>query len=206
MGRESMNLRGQVFELDSRGTPGPDRMPATITIRGVTPQGDAAETFAIAGGQARWKSQVDAGSARYAGPVFYASQGGPIETTAWLLEALLAQPDKTLTLLPGGKAQATRLTDLVIGGGAGRQTITLWTITGISTSPVPLWADAANRFFAFAVGLAWLPEAYAAEQSKIQDAQARAMAAQAPALARTLARTPTAPVAFTNVRTFDADR
>jgi imidazolonepropionase-like amidohydrolase len=39
----------------------------------------------------------------------------------------------------------------------------------------------------------------------MQDAQARAMAAQAPALARTLARMPAAPVAFTNVRMFDAD-
>src|SRR3954470_22350131 len=114
MGRESMNLRGQIFELDSSGTPGADRMPATLTIRGATPQGDAAETFTIADGQARWKSQVDAGSVSYAAPAFYASQGGPIETTAWFLEALLAQPGKTLTLLPGGKAQAARLTDLEI--------------------------------------------------------------------------------------------
>ena len=205
MGRETMNLRGQVFELDSRGTPGADRMPAALTIRGVTPQGDAAETFAIANGQARWKSQVDAGTAGYAAPAFYASQGGPIETTAWFLEALLAQPDKTLTLLPGGKAQAARLADLEIGSGAARQTVTLWAVTGVSTSPVPLWADATNRFFGLTVGLAWLPEAYAAEQSKMQDAQARAMAAQAPALARTLARMPAAPVAFTNVRMFDAD-
>ena len=205
MGRESMNLRGQVFELDSSGTPGPDRMPAALTIRGVTPQGDAAETFAVANGQARWKSQVDAGTSAYATPAFYTSQGGPIETTAWFLEALLAQPDKTLTLLPGGKAQAAPLTDLEIGSGASKRTITLWAVTGVSTSPLPLWADATNRFFGFTVGLAWLPDAYAAEQSKMQDAQARAMAAQAPALARTLARTPAAPVAFTNVRMFDAD-
>src|SRR5438105_11760755 len=46
-GRESMNLRGQMFEVDSSGTPGPDGMPSTIAIRGVTPQGDAAETFTI---------------------------------------------------------------------------------------------------------------------------------------------------------------
>jgi imidazolonepropionase-like amidohydrolase len=205
MGRESMNLRGQVFELDSSGRPGADRMPATLTVRGATPQGDAAETFTIADGHARWKSQVDAGSASYAAPAFYTSQGGPIETTAWFLEALLAQPDKTLTLLPGGKAQAARLTDLEVGSGGARQTITLWAVTGVSTSPVPLWADATNRFFGLAVGIAWLPEAYAADQSKIQDAQSRAMAAQAPALMKTLARTPSAPVAFTNVRMFDAD-
>src|SRR5215471_6362987 len=40
-GRESMNLRGQVFELDSIGKAGSDGMPSAITIRGVTPSGDA---------------------------------------------------------------------------------------------------------------------------------------------------------------------
>ena len=104
MGRESMNLRGQVFELDSSGKAGADGLPSSLTIRGVTPQGDAAETFTISGGTAGWKSPVDAGTANYAAPAFYVSQGGPIDTTAWFLEALLAKPDKSLDLLPGGKA------------------------------------------------------------------------------------------------------
>jgi len=47
MGRESMNLRGQVSELDSSGRAGADGMPAALAIRGLTPQGDAGETFAI---------------------------------------------------------------------------------------------------------------------------------------------------------------
>ena len=67
MARESMNLRGQVWEIDYTGKPGPDGAPATMTIRGVTPQGDAGETFSIAGGMAQWKSPVDGGAARYAG-------------------------------------------------------------------------------------------------------------------------------------------
>src|SRR6185295_319746 len=58
IGRESMNLRGQVFELDSSGKAGTDGLPSAITIRGVTPQGDAAETFTITGGSAAWKSPV----------------------------------------------------------------------------------------------------------------------------------------------------
>ena len=90
-----MNLRGQVFELDSSGKAGADGMPATLTIRGVTPQGDAGETFTVAGGKASWKSPVDAGSAAYATPAFYSTQGGPIDMTAWLLERLLASPDHT---------------------------------------------------------------------------------------------------------------
>jgi len=44
MARESVNLRGQVFELDSSGKAGADGMPASLVIRGVTPQGDAGET------------------------------------------------------------------------------------------------------------------------------------------------------------------
>ena len=104
MGRESMNLRGQVFEVDSEGKAGADGMPWAVAIRGVTPSGDAAETFRISAGSARWKSPIDAGSASYSGPAFYSPQGGPIDVTAWFLEALLARPDKTLNLLPGGKA------------------------------------------------------------------------------------------------------
>jgi hypothetical protein len=68
MGRESMNLRGQVLELDSSGRTGPDGMPSAITIRGVTPQGDAAESFSINGTNAQWKSPIDEGNASYGSP------------------------------------------------------------------------------------------------------------------------------------------
>src|ERR1700730_13175037 len=68
MGRESMNLRGQVFELDSSGRAGADGLPSALTIHGVTPQGDAAETFTIGAGTAGWKSPVDSGTASYSTP------------------------------------------------------------------------------------------------------------------------------------------
>src|SRR4029453_6661729 len=174
-------------------------------IRGVTPTGDAGETFAIGAGAAQWKSPIDAGSSSYSAAAFYVSQAGPIDTNAWLLETLLARPDKTMNLLPGGSARAAKLADLDVGSGAAKQTITLWAIAGISTSPLPVWADANNKFFGVAFGLAWLPEAYASEQARIQDAQASAMAAQAPALLKSLVRVPAGPVAFSGVRLFDAE-
>ena len=204
-GRESMNLRGQVFELDASGRTGSDGMPTAITIRGVTPQGDAAETFTISDGTARWKSPIDAGSAAYAGPAFYVAQGGPMSTSAWLIEALLARPDKTVALLPSGRAHAARLADLQVGAGGTARTITLWAVTGISPSPLPIWADADNKFFGVSFGLAWLPDTYAGEQKKIEQAQAQALAAQAPGLVKALVTVPTGPVAFTGVRLFDAD-
>ncbi len=204
-GHESLNLRGQVWEIDSSGSAGADAMPSAIAIRGVTPQGDAAETLSIASGKAAWKSPIDAGSASYSTPAFYVSQGGPIDLTAWFLETLLARPDRSLDLLPAGRAHASRLTELTIGTGATRQTITLWGITGIGTSPLPIWSDAHGRFFALTFGLSWLPEAYAGEQRNIETAQAAAMAAQAPGLAKSLVKQPRGPVAFSGVRLFDAD-
>ncbi len=205
MGRESMNLRGQVFELDSSGKAGADGMPASLTIRGITPQGDAGETFSIAGGKASWKSPIDAGSAAYSKPAFYSSQGGPIDATAWLFERLLASPDHTLTLLPGGKAKVEKLTTLTVGEGAAKKEITAWSITGIANFPIPMWADANGKFFGFSFFLSWLPEQYASEHARITEAQTNALSAQAPALAKALVKKPAGPVAFTNVRVFDAD-
>ncbi len=129
-------------------------MPVAVAIRGVTPSGDAAETFAISAREARWKSPIDAGSAAYSAPAFYVQQSGPIDLTAWLLETMLAKPDKTLQLLPGGQAHAEKLTDLAVGAGAARRTITLWSVSGLSTSLVPMWGDAHNKFFGLTSAIA----------------------------------------------------
>jgi len=203
-GRESMNLRGQVWELDYQGRAGPDGLPASVAVHGVTPQGDAAETFDTAAGKASWKSPVDAGSAA-PGKAFYVTQGGPVDTIGWLVERLIASPDKSLDLLPGGRARIEKLGSLEVGDGAERQTVDLWSITGLYPSPTMAWADRQGRFFAYMSAIGWLPEAYAGELRKMLQFQAAAAARQAPGFARTLAKTPPGPVAFTHVKLFDAD-
>ena len=202
--RESMNLRGQVWDIDYSGKPGADGMPADIVVRGVTPAGDAAETFAVAGATATWKSPVDGGSAAYASPSFYATFGGPFDTNAWMIEAVLASPTKSLALLPGGKVQAEKLTTATVGSGASQQTVTAWAVSGLGSSPIPIWTDANGKFFAAALGMAWMPAGYEGEQAKLEKASTDALAQRMPALAKSLARMPATPVAFTNVRTFDA--
>ena len=181
MARESWILRGQVFEFDSTARAGADGMPASLQIRGFSPQGDAAETFTIANGRASWKSPVDSGGAAYQRPAFYSTQGGPIDNTAWFLERLLASPGHAMKLLPGGEARAGKLTTLWVGSGATRQEVTAWAVTGVSNAPIPMWSDAKGRFFGFVYFLSWLPEAYAGEHSRLNEAQNTALAARAPA-------------------------
>ena len=206
VGRESMVLRGQVWETDATARLGRDGMPAKVEVRGVSPQGNVAETFEIAGGNANWKSQIDQGSAVYGSPAFYTTMGGPMAVNAWFLERLLASPTKSMKLLPGGNATAEKLTSVEVGEGATRQTITLWALNGISNAPLPLWADAENRFFGVTFVMGWLPDAYAAEMPKLEAAQSAAMSARMPAMAKRLATVPTTAVAFTNVKLYDADK
>lgn len=59
MSRDSVLLRGQVWEMDQRAVIGGDGMPSMLEVRGVTPQGDAAETFKVGratkqAGRVRW--------------------------------------------------------------------------------------------------------------------------------------------------------
>lgn len=205
MGRESMVLRGQVWETDASAKPGADTMPAKVEVRGVAPTGNVAETFEIAAGNAKWKSQVDEGSSPYTGPAFYTTMGGPMATNAWFLERLLASPTKSMKLLPGGMATAEKLTSVEVGEGATRQTVTLWAVNGVSNAPIPIWADAQGKFFGLTFIMGWLPDAYVSEMPKLETAQSAAMSARMPTLARTLATIPATPVAFTNVKLFDAD-
>lgn len=201
--RESLLLRGQVFETDAALQSGSDGTPTSITIRGFTPNGDAAETFSVQNGQATWKSQVDQGSAP-AG-AYYNSFGGPIGLTADLAERIVAAPNMTLKLFPGGEIRAEPLTTLDVGIGDKKQTIKAYVVTGLSTSPFPFWMDAQNRFFGINFGLAWLPAGYEDALKPTEAAQDAALAIRTAQLARSLPRTPAGAVAFENVRMYDAD-
>ena len=78
--RYSQSLRGWITETDEVMTVGADGLPTKITIRGVTPDGDAAEIFTIDDGKARWTSAADSGETS-AAAAFYLATGGPIWPT-----------------------------------------------------------------------------------------------------------------------------
>jgi imidazolonepropionase-like amidohydrolase len=200
--RESLNLRGQVFELDEAIKLGSDGMQVDDIVRGFTPNGDAAETFKRRGGTAEWKSQVDAGSTAYKSEAFYVTQGGTFWGSGLLLEALLAAPGRSLALLPGGRAHAEKLTDVTVTDGKTTQVVTDWAITGLGTSPVPLWATAQNKFFGVTTGLGLLPVGYEGELKHLMKVQDDALSARSPMVLKQLLKTPEGPVAFTHVRAF----
>jgi len=204
--RESILLRGLTFETDETMRVGPDGMPSEIVIRGVTPSGDAAESFSISKGQASWTSPVDKGSAAYAPESFYLAQGGPFLSVAPQVDGLMAAGRAGLALLPSGKATFDKVTSLEVDGAQGKKTVDLVLVKGTAQSPQPVWVEN-GKFFGVLAGLGLLPAGYEGNLDKLQAAQDAAIAALAPATAaRFLTADAKRPVLFSNVKMYDAEK
>jgi len=203
--RESILLRGLVFETDETMRFGADGMPSEIVIRGVTPSGDAAEHFAITGGQASWQSNVDSGSTAYAAPAYYLALGGPNLSNAPQVDRLLALGRAGMALLPSGKATFDKVASLDVAGPQGTKHVDLVLLKGTSQTPQPVWVEN-GKFFGALQGLDLLPAGYEGNVDKMQAAQDAAIAALAPATARKfLTAAARRPVLFRDVKMYDAD-
>lgn len=202
MGRMHLVLRGQVWDEDERIRLAPDGTVAAYELRGSSPNGDVGETFAVANGTATWKSPIDGGSAPYRSPAFYLPAGFSIRGTDPLMERLVARPGTAAALLPGGSGTAAKLASTSVGQGAARMEVVLWSVTGITGTPLTFYTDTAGKFFASVGGLTTIRAGYEDEQTALETLQDRELAKQSPFLARSLATVPATPVAFTDVRAF----
>ncbi|MFL6764248.1 MAG: amidohydrolase family protein [Sphingomicrobium sp.] len=203
--RQSILLRGLIFETDETMRFGADGMPSEIVVRGVTPSGDAAENFAISNGNATWVSPVDKGNGAYGSPAFYLTQGGPILGTAPEVDRLLATGRAGLTLLPSGKATFDTVSSLDVDGPQGKKHVDLILLKGTSQTPQPVWVEK-GKFFGALGGLSLLPAGYESNLAAMQAAQDKAIAALAPATAKKfLTADAKRPVLFSNVKMYDAD-
>jgi imidazolonepropionase-like amidohydrolase len=203
MSRESILLRGMVTEIDQEVKFGADHMPSLWIVRGVSPNGDAGETFRIEGHHASWKSPVDKGESAYASPTYYEAVGGTSAGgTAIFIENLLAAPDKSMPMFPGGRAHAEKLTETVVGKGSRELKVTAWAITGVEPSPIPIWTTADGKFFGVASALSCLPVGYEDAIKPLLKAQDDALAARTSVIARRMLQSSPVPVAFEHVRAF----
>ncbi len=204
--RESILLRGLVYEQDEVVKFDASGKPVSITIRGVTPSGDAAETFAIDQAMARWKSPVDEGQG-HAGHALYLPYGGAFLANDFLISPFLRAGAKGLELLPSGRGSLEPSRTMTVTGPSGPRTIRLHFLKGVGQSPTPMWLDEQGKLFAYASGLTLLPAGYEANLKPIIAAQEAAIADLAPAIARRLLTAEARrPILFRNVKIYDADK
>ncbi|HEY8696455.1 MAG TPA: amidohydrolase family protein [Rhizomicrobium sp.] len=200
--RFSLNLRGFVSEVEEQNRFAPDGALQSIVVRGSTPGGDAAESYSVKDGIYTYTSPVDHGTGKARAGLDYVAFGGTFDSFLFILDDMRKSPTHTVDLLPSGQGKIEPLTTLDVANGTEKKTLTAYAVTGFGLAPLPVWFDG-DRFFAVApdfVPVGW--EKVAAQLSKAQD---EALAKRAPAQVAAIAKTPSGPVAFENVKLYDAD-
>jgi len=205
--RQSILLRGLVFEQDEVISFDANGVPTKVTIRGVTPSGDSAEEFSVTGGQASWKSPVDQGQAAAAQGSIYYPFGGTFLANGALVGPFLKAGDKGLALLPSGRGSIEPSRTLTVTGPQGDKTIRLHFLKGAQQTPIPVWLDDKGKLFGFHYGLGIWPAGYEQNLKAIIVAQDEAIAELAPATAgRFLTDEARRPILFRDVKIYDADQ
>ena len=206
--RHSQALRGWISETDQVVVYDAAGYPTTIEVRGITPQGDAAETLSVADGKATWKSTADSGTVNAGKAVYIPAGGVPLSNEA-IVNALTSGTDAGVDLLPSGHASIKRGTTLTINGPSGPKQVQLAFLRGILAAPLPVWLDDKGKYFAEVSHLSYFPAGYEspANMKAMREAQEAATAAEVKAIAKQfLTAEAKAPVLFDNVRLFDADK
>jgi len=205
--RESILLRGLIFERDQVAKTDTSGVPTSIRIRGITPNGDAAESFSLdPAGTAHWESQVDRGEKPDATGQLYLANGGLLISADLGIAPLVKAGSGGMITLPSGKAAISANRTLTLEGPQGPKTAHLYFATGIAQAPIPVWIDDHMRLFASRQGLGIMPAGYESHLRAITAAQEEAIAQMAPAFAaKYLTAAARAPILFRDVKIYDAD-
>jgi len=165
-----------------------------------------AEVFAFDGGVARWDNTAESGEKKLDANAFYNSMNGAPEEFALLAQALLKSPDKRLPLLPDGEASIERTGELTLKDRDRERRVVSYEVSGLGFTPSTVWLDEDNSFFASVSSwLSVIREGWESSQPALLKKQDELEAVRTSKLARTLARKPASPLAFTNANLFDAE-
>ena len=205
--RYSQSLRGWITETDGVAKFNAQGLPIELTVRGVSPEGDAAESLRVgADGKARWEATADRGEAPLTG--YYVDNGAPLGLLDQpLYELLVKAGDTGVPLLPSGRAVLT-MTDVTatVQGPSGPKALRLGQARGFGMTPYSVWLDEAGKPFGFIGWISYVPAGFDAAPKTLrplqQDYERRAIKEIA---AKFLAPANRAPVLFDNVTLFDAD-
>lgn len=212
--REPDGFLHSVFEFNDRGR-GPrihtrmrmdERgMPVLVEAEGVNYyKAPVAERFELRDGRAIWENSADRGEKEVSGPFWYATMDASMEG-GLLPRALLAQPDRSLPLVPEGRVRIEPGTELRVSAGGRTQTVRQYAIHGFGFQPYHLWLDENGEYFgAGSDWLAFVREGWEAALPELFRADQEAAAAWGANMGRTLAHRPEGPVVFRNANLFDA--
>jgi imidazolonepropionase-like amidohydrolase len=196
------------YTVNSQVQLGQDGMILKQQITGISPfKSPIDESFSYANGVASWRTVGDSGSARVEMPAFYVNnEMGALEAVPALVRAALQRIDNELPLLPSGAARVEHVIDVEVSTGKGKQTASLYSISGVNLNPLYFWLDEELEILAVDFGgyLGMIPDGWNTEAlAELSAIQTRQSALHAQAIASDLAKHPERTVLFENVDVVD---
>lgn len=187
-----------VLRTDANG------LPLELSVKGVSYlKVPVDEQFRRQGDLAVWTSSADRGNTP--APGFYVQHEMTSDVSTALARALLSSKDRTLPLLPSGRASIEKVLTRDIDTANGKRKATLYFIEGIGFSPSPLWLDDSRELiFEGNVWLSGIRKGAEAAVPELLRAQDEALEQREIAQAQKLARHSSTAVVFQNVSIYDA--
>lgn len=202
--RKSFLVRGLKTEIQQETHFNADGSIRTLRIRGATPYGTADEDFTMSAAGYSFKTAVDRGSGKAEPLLHYHPLNETIDSYVALTDALMKAPGNRLKIVPSGEARMSRIAQLQVSNRGETKQLTAYAIDGLGVSPLIIWAEG-ETFFG-TIGLYQiLPDGWEGVGPRLAIAQAEALASRNAELVARLGPLMTQPLAFTNVRIFDAD-
>lgn len=200
------NDRGRGPKIDERVAVDARGWPSAVEISGVDYfKGAVSERLRLEGGRLRWTSDVEKGDAAEGAGFYPAFYGAPVET-GLLAEALRKAPDRSIPLLPAGRATLEDGGERVVRRGGESRTVRQYLIGGLDFSPIRVWLDADGTGFAsVSPWLTVVREGWEGAVSDLQAVQDSGAAKRSAELAGKLAH-PFTTIAFVHAAVFDSAR
>lgn len=204
--RMEYNDRGRGPSIHTRVRVDERGFPVWIEAEGVNYyKAPVRERYELRDGRAVWENSADRGDQPVSGPAWYASVDASLPGEL-LARALLAQPDRSLPILPEGRVRIEPGTELRVSAGGRTQTVRQYAIHGFGLTPFRLWLDENQAFFAAGGDwLAFVREGWESALPALFAADQAAETAWGEEMGRTLAHRPDGPVVFRNANLFDSE-
>lgn len=185
---------------------GEDGLPNSWSVSGTSLMGGPVdERFTWNGGRATWRSQADSGAQlTKTAPLYVLNDGSPWADGIYV-RAALASPGGAISVMPGGKAQVTRLREVEFTSSAGTEVGTVYLLSGLQLAPSYVVLDNAGKLFGTidSDGQAAIRAGFEDSVPKLRGIISDLEMSRMRDLQRALGHNFTGPVRITNVHIYD---
>jgi len=182
-----------------------DGYPETWEVSGATTFGNViSEEFQVEEGRASWTDTTGTDGADIGDTRLYVAQESSPYALWVYSRLLLAEEDRTLSVLPAGELRLEEIESLEVSGNSGTANITTYALSGIDLNPTYFALDESGSFFAtMSATFALVKAGFEAEEQRLRELTVEYSALRFETIQEKVTQEFESPVRINNVRIFD---